>query len=52
MGRKLLFLARRLFLVVVFARETPFFSDETLSRRRFWAGNSFFWRRDSFSSPF
>ncbi|WP_161522365.1 hypothetical protein [Caldibacillus thermoamylovorans] len=52
MGRKLLFLATSLFLVVVFARETPFFSDEPLSRRRFCAGNSFFWRRDLFSSSF
>ncbi|MEC5273449.1 hypothetical protein, partial [Caldifermentibacillus hisashii] len=42
---KLLFLATRPFLVVVFARETPFFGDETLSRRRFWAGNFIFWRR-------
>ncbi|MCB7071770.1 hypothetical protein LIZ76_17890, partial [Caldibacillus sp. 210928-DFI.2.22] len=42
LGRKLLFLATRLFLVVVFGQETPFFSDETLSRRRFCAGNSFF----------
>ncbi|KIO67151.1 hypothetical protein B4064_1086 [Caldibacillus thermoamylovorans] len=49
---KLLFLATRPFLVVVFARETPFFGDETLSRRRFCAGNSFFWRRDPFSSSF
>ncbi|WP_368997260.1 hypothetical protein [Caldifermentibacillus hisashii] len=47
-----LFLATRPFLVVVFARETPFFGDETISRRRFWAGNSLFWRRDSFSSSF
>ncbi|WP_227140447.1 hypothetical protein [Caldibacillus sp. 210928-DFI.2.22] len=52
MGRKLLFLATRLFLVVVFARETPFFSDETLSRRHFEPRNSFFWRRDHFSSSF
>ncbi|WP_346200628.1 hypothetical protein NSQ96_04460 [Caldifermentibacillus hisashii] len=52
LSRETPFLATRPFLVVVFARETPFFSDETLSRRRFWAGNSFFWRRDSFSSPF
>ncbi|MCB5936949.1 hypothetical protein LJB62_19185, partial [Bacillus sp. DFI.2.34] len=39
---KLLFLATRPFLVVILSRETPFFSDETISRRRFWAGNSFF----------
>jgi len=49
---KLPFLATRLFLVVVLRRETPFFGDETLSRRRFEAGNSFFWRRDPFSSSF
>ncbi len=29
-----------------------FFGDETLSRRRFCAGNSFFWRRHPFSSSF
>ncbi|MEL3956958.1 hypothetical protein NST17_07075 [Caldifermentibacillus hisashii] len=29
-----------------------FFDDETLSRRRFWAGYSLFWRRDLFSSSF
>ncbi|MED3644508.1 hypothetical protein P5F75_14130 [Caldifermentibacillus hisashii] len=39
-------------LVVVFAPKTPFFGDETLSRRRFCAENSLFWRRDSFSSSF
>ncbi len=52
LGRKLLFLATRPFLVVVFARETPFFGNETCSRRHFWAGNSLFWRRDLFSSSF
>ncbi|WP_152032385.1 hypothetical protein [Caldibacillus thermoamylovorans] len=49
---KLHFLVTRPFLVVIFGRETPFFGDETTSRRHFWAGNSIFWRRDSFSSPF
>ncbi|WP_346206956.1 hypothetical protein NSS89_03665 [Caldifermentibacillus hisashii] len=44
------FLATRPFLVVIFARETPFFGDETLSRRHFDAENSLFWRRDPFSS--
>ncbi|MED3643610.1 hypothetical protein P5F75_09430 [Caldifermentibacillus hisashii] len=42
----------RLFLVVIFWPETPFFGDETFSRRHFLAGNSIFWRRDSFSSSF
>ncbi|MCB5935683.1 hypothetical protein LJB62_12160 [Bacillus sp. DFI.2.34] len=46
------FLATRPFLVVFFARETPFFGDETLSRRLFEAENSLFWRRDPFSSSF
>ncbi|WP_368996669.1 hypothetical protein [Caldifermentibacillus hisashii] len=46
------FLATRLILVVVFGRKTHFFSDDTLSRRRFWTENSLFWRRDPFSSPF
>ncbi|MCB5936160.1 hypothetical protein LJB62_14765, partial [Bacillus sp. DFI.2.34] len=45
---KLLFLATRPFLVVILSRETPFFGDEAISRRRFCAGNSFFWRRDHF----
>ncbi|WP_346200145.1 hypothetical protein NSQ96_16355 [Caldifermentibacillus hisashii] len=39
-------------LVVFFVRKSPFFGDETLSRRRFWTENSFFWRRDPFSSSF
>ncbi|MCM3056269.1 hypothetical protein [Caldibacillus thermoamylovorans] len=42
----------RSLLVVIFLRETPFFGDETHSRRRFCAEISFFWRRDSISSPF
>ncbi|WP_346200493.1 hypothetical protein NSQ96_02730 [Caldifermentibacillus hisashii] len=44
------FLATRPLLVITFARETPFFGDETLSRRLFEAENSLFWRRDPFSS--
>ena len=51
-GRKLHFLATKLVLVVVFVRKTHFFGDETLSRRRFCAENSLFWRRHSFSSSF
>jgi hypothetical protein len=46
------FLATRPFLVVIFARETPFFGDETLSRHHFCPGNPLFWRRDLFSSSF
>ncbi|WP_152032338.1 hypothetical protein [Caldibacillus thermoamylovorans] len=45
-------MATRPFLVVVFGPETSFFGDETLSRRRFEARNSLFWRRDHFSSSF
>ncbi|MCM3055844.1 hypothetical protein [Caldibacillus thermoamylovorans] len=52
LGRILHFLATRPFLVVTFGQETPFFGDETISRRHFWAGNSFFWRRNHFSSSF
>jgi len=48
--RKLLFLATRPLLVVIFSREMPLFGDETTSRRHFCAGNSIFWRRDHFSS--
>ncbi len=51
-GRKLHFLATRSLLVVILWRKTHFFGDETPSRRHFWAGNSIFWRRDPFSSPF
>ncbi|MCB5934515.1 hypothetical protein LI012_06565 [Caldibacillus thermoamylovorans] len=51
-GRKLHFLATRPFLVVVFGPETPFFGDETFSRRHFEAINALFWRRDPFSSSF
>ncbi|WP_152032325.1 hypothetical protein [Caldibacillus thermoamylovorans] len=46
------FLATRPFLVITFARETPFFGDETFSRRHFCTGNPLFWRRDPFSSSF
>ncbi|WP_251246580.1 hypothetical protein [Caldibacillus thermoamylovorans] len=52
LGGKLHFLATKLFLVVILWRKTHFFGDETLSRRRFCAGNFFFWRRNSFSSSF
>jgi len=52
LGRKLLFLATRLFLVTILRRKLLVFSDETISRRHFEPRNSFFWRRDSFSSPF
>ncbi|MEK0287851.1 hypothetical protein, partial [Caldifermentibacillus hisashii] len=46
------FLATRPFLVVIFARETPFFGDKILSRRLFEPGNTHFWRRNPFSSSF
>ncbi|WP_363550966.1 hypothetical protein [Caldifermentibacillus hisashii] len=49
---KLLFLATKPVLVVFFWLETHFFGDETRSRRLFLAGNSFFWRRNPFSSSF
>ncbi|WP_346200108.1 hypothetical protein NSQ96_16000 [Caldifermentibacillus hisashii] len=39
-------------IVAIFGWETPFFGDETLSRRHFCAKNSTFWRRDHFSSSF
>ncbi|WP_346200406.1 hypothetical protein NSQ96_01480 [Caldifermentibacillus hisashii] len=45
-------MAARPLLVVVFARETSFFGDETHSRRRFVPENLTFWRRDHFSSSF
>ncbi|MCM3056229.1 MULTISPECIES: hypothetical protein [Bacillaceae] len=51
-GRKLHFLATRLFLVVILSRETSFFGDETFSRRHFEPENSLFRRRDLFSSSF
>ncbi|WP_235370400.1 hypothetical protein, partial [Caldibacillus thermoamylovorans] len=43
-------MATKPLLVVVFAPKTPFFGDETLSRRLFCAENSLFWRRHPFSS--
>ncbi|MCB5934566.1 hypothetical protein LJB62_06410 [Bacillus sp. DFI.2.34] len=49
---KLHFLATRPLLVVIFVRETPFFGDETPSRRHFCTKNSIFWRRNPFSSSF
>ncbi|WP_152032309.1 hypothetical protein [Caldibacillus thermoamylovorans] len=51
-GWKLIFLATKPVLVVFLSREIHFFGDETRSRRLFLAGNSFFWRRDPFSSSF
>ncbi|WP_346207987.1 hypothetical protein NSS91_01395 [Caldifermentibacillus hisashii] len=51
-GWKLIILATRSSFVGIFWLETHFFGDETLSRRHFLAGNSFFWRRNPFSSSF
>jgi hypothetical protein len=51
-GEKVVFLAARLVLVVVFRSESHVFGDETLSRHHFEPRNSIFWRRDSFSSSF
>ncbi|MBU5340913.1 hypothetical protein [Caldifermentibacillus hisashii] len=51
-GWKLTFLATRPVLVVFFWLETHFSGDEILSRRLFEPGNSFFWRRNPFSSSF
>ncbi|WP_346206547.1 hypothetical protein NSS89_15860 [Caldifermentibacillus hisashii] len=42
----------RPFLVAILSRKTLFFGDEAHSRRHFWVRNSFFGRRDLFSSPF
>ncbi|MEL3957972.1 hypothetical protein NST17_12310 [Caldifermentibacillus hisashii] len=42
----------RHFLVTILSRKTPYFDDETRSRHLFEPENSFFWRRDLFSSPF
>ncbi|WP_368974220.1 hypothetical protein NST61_12960 [Caldifermentibacillus hisashii] len=39
-------------LVTILSRKTPFFGDETYSRHHFEPKNSYFWRRDLFSSPF
>ncbi|MCB5933539.1 hypothetical protein LJB62_01170 [Bacillus sp. DFI.2.34] len=41
----------RLVLVTFLWPETLFFDDETRSRHHFKPKNSFFWRRDLFSSP-
>ncbi|MEK0290474.1 hypothetical protein P5F77_08325 [Caldifermentibacillus hisashii] len=49
---KLHFLVTRPLLVVIFGRESPFFGDETTSRRHFEPRNATFWRRDHFSSSF
>ncbi|WP_156103284.1 hypothetical protein [Caldibacillus thermoamylovorans] len=51
-GGKITFLTTRPVLVDFFAWETPLFGDDTRSRRHFEAKNSFFWRRDPFSSSF
>ncbi|MEL3956277.1 hypothetical protein NST17_03490 [Caldifermentibacillus hisashii] len=51
-GEKVMFLATRPNLVTILSRETPFFGDETFSRRRFGVRKSCFWRRSAFSSPF
>jgi hypothetical protein len=45
-------LATKPLIVVIFWRKTHFFGDDTLSRRRFCAGNFFFWRRHPLSSSF
>ncbi|WP_346206986.1 hypothetical protein NSS89_04045 [Caldifermentibacillus hisashii] len=42
----------RTFLVTILSRKTPFFDDETLSRRHFEPRNPIFWRRDLISSSF
>ncbi|MCB7070741.1 hypothetical protein LIZ76_12270 [Caldibacillus sp. 210928-DFI.2.22] len=39
-------------LVTILRRKTPFFGDETLSRRHFEAENALFGQRDLFSSTF
>ncbi|MCB7071749.1 hypothetical protein LIZ76_17755, partial [Caldibacillus sp. 210928-DFI.2.22] len=44
-------MATRPLLVTFLSRKTPFFDDETLSRRHFEPKNATFWRRDLFSSP-
>ncbi|MEK0287725.1 hypothetical protein NSQ96_11945 [Caldifermentibacillus hisashii] len=41
----------KLILVTILSRKTPYFDDETYSRHHFEPENSFFWRRDLFSSP-
>ncbi|MEC5270692.1 hypothetical protein [Caldifermentibacillus hisashii] len=42
----------RPFLVTILSRKTSYFGDETYSRHHFKLKNTFFWRRDLFSSPF
>ncbi|WP_363551501.1 hypothetical protein [Caldifermentibacillus hisashii] len=42
----------RVNLVTIWSRKTPYFGDETKSRRRFEVRNALFWRRDRISSPF
>ncbi|MEL3958694.1 hypothetical protein NST17_16160 [Caldifermentibacillus hisashii] len=49
---KLLFWVTKPILVTILSRKTLFFGDEAHSRRHFWVRNSFFGRRDLFSSPF
>ncbi|WP_152032366.1 hypothetical protein [Caldibacillus thermoamylovorans] len=44
-------MATKPILVAILRRKTPFFGDETYSRRHFEAENPIFWRRDSISSP-
>ncbi|KIO71381.1 hypothetical protein B4166_1337 [Caldibacillus thermoamylovorans] len=51
-GGKLPFLVTRPVLVVVLRPKMLFFGDDTLSRRRFCAEISTFWRRHPFSSSF
>ena len=52
LGENLLLLGKGAVLVVFFRLEMLFFGVETPSHRLFGAGNSTFWRRNSFSSSF
>ncbi|MEK0291213.1 hypothetical protein P5F77_12155 [Caldifermentibacillus hisashii] len=52
LGEKVMFLATKPFLVTILSWATPFFGDETLSRRHFEVKTAQFWRRDLISSPF
>ncbi|MED3642501.1 hypothetical protein P5F75_03430 [Caldifermentibacillus hisashii] len=52
LGGKHHFLATSSVLVVVLRRKMLNFGDELCFRRRFEPGNSIFWRRAPFSSPF
>ncbi|WP_368985568.1 hypothetical protein NST54_14720 [Caldifermentibacillus hisashii] len=45
-------MATKPILVAILRRKTPFFGDETYSRRHFELEKALFCRRDSFSSPF